>query len=101
MYGVIHETFENDKQKSQIHYWIKIGNEVGGDLPYNQIYVRKYQTFLNEQEPDTNIDQLYQKLDQLLYPLQLSLHNDGTINSIVNKQEISDRWFKGKRSEFL
>lgn len=54
----------------------------------------KAKTYVNNHEIDQTIEQLFEKADQVLYPLQLSLTGNGGLNKILNGIEISNRWKK-------
>lgn len=100
-YGVIQEIFENEEKIIQIHYIVKIGNDVSTQLSYNQLYIRRYKTYVDEKEIDGNIEHFSEQLDQILYPLKISLDEKGVPLSIINKKEIEARWFEEKRKQFI
>lgn len=100
-YGVIQKRFTNDVQDSQIHFKVEVGNEQDEDLPYNQVIVKKHKTYYNEKEVESNIEEMYERLDQTLYPLHLNLNQDGTIDSIVNKSQIRSRWLRKTEFDLL
>ena len=52
----------------------------------------KAKTYVNNQEIDQTIEQLFEKAEQVLYPLQLSLTGNGGLNKILNSEQISNRW---------
>lgn len=52
----------------------------------------KAKTYVNNQEIDQTIEQLFEKAEQVLYPLQLSLTRNGGLNKILNSEQISNRW---------
>lgn len=58
------------------------------------IEIIKEKTYLNNLEIDQTIEQLFEKAEQVLYPLQISTHNNGGLNKILNSKEINDRWKK-------
>lgn len=71
-----------------IHYKIKV-TRTGKVLELN-----KYKTYVNNLEIDQTVEQLFEKAEQVLYPLQMSLTGDGGLNKILNGKEIGDRWKK-------
>lgn len=70
----------------QIHYRIKIKR-----TPFH-LELTKEKTYVNNQEIDKVIEQLFEKAEQVLYPLQMSVKKYGGLENIINHEEIAKRW---------
>lgn len=70
----------------QIHYRIKIKR-----TPFH-LELTKEKTYVNNQGIDKVVEQLFEKAEQVLYPLQISLNKDGGLANIINHEEIAKRW---------
>ncbi|MBW3524069.1 hypothetical protein [Chryseobacterium sp. NKUCC03_KSP] len=70
----------------QIHYRIKIKR-----TPFH-LELTKEKTYVNNQEIDKVIEQLFEKAEQVLYPLQMSVKKDGGLENIINHEQIANRW---------
>lgn len=75
-------------KKLSIHYKIKVNRN--GEF----LEIIKEKTYVNNLEIDQTIEQLFEKAEQVLYPLQVSINSNGSINKILNSKEINDRWKK-------
>lgn len=85
VYGVIIRFLPKNLQ---IHYIIKVKRTAA------YIELNKEKTYVNNQGIDKIIEQLFEKAEQVLYPLQLSLHSKGSIQKILNNKDITQRWEK-------
>lgn len=83
IYGVIIKFLPKD---IQIHYRIKIKR-----TPFN-LGLTKEKTYVNNQEIDQIIEQLFEKAEQVLYPLQVSVKKNGGLDNIINHEPIANRW---------
>lgn len=83
VYGVIIRFSPKDLQ---IHYKIKVKRTA------SQMELTKEKTYVNNQGIDKIIEQLLEKAEQILYPLQISLKKNGGLNKIINHEEIVKRW---------
>lgn len=70
----------------QIHYRIKTKR-----TPFH-LELTKEKTYVNNQEIDKVIEQLFEKAEQVLYPLQISVKKNGGLENIINHEEIAKRW---------
>lgn len=70
----------------QIHYIIKIKR-----TPFH-LELTKEKTYVNNQEIDKVVEQLFEKAEQVLYPLQISVKKNGGLENIINHEEIAKRW---------
>ncbi len=70
----------------QIHYRIKIKR-----TPFH-LELTKEKTYVNNQEIDKVIEQLFEKAEHVLYPLQISVKKNGGFENIINHEEIAKRW---------
>lgn len=82
-YGVIIKFLPKNLQ---IHYRVKIKR-----TPFH-LELTKEKTYVNNQEIDKVIEQLFEKAEQVLYPLQMSVKKDGGLENIINHEEIAKRW---------
>ncbi|MET7038037.1 hypothetical protein [Elizabethkingia miricola] len=88
VYGVIMKFFPKELQ---LHYKIKIKRK------QNRVELSKEKTFVNNQEVDKIVEQIFEKAEQTLYPLKVIIKDNGNILRIDNVEEIALRW----RSEHL
>ncbi|KFF03099.1 hypothetical protein [Chryseobacterium luteum] len=56
------------------------------------IELSKEKTYVNNQGIDKIIEQLFEKAEQVLYPLQIDAGSNGSMQRILNKEDISQRW---------
>lgn len=82
-YGVV---IKFSPKNLQIHYRIKIKR-----TPFH-LELTKEKTYVNNQEIDKVIEQLFEKAEQVLYPLQISVKKDGGLENIINHEQIANRW---------
>lgn len=82
-YGVVIKFLPKDLQ---IHYRIKIKRT------QFHLELTKEKTYVNNQEIDKVIEQLFEKAEQVLYPLQISVKKNGGLDNINNHEEIANRW---------
>jgi len=83
IYGVIIKFLPKDLQ---IHYRIKIKR-----TPFH-LELTKEKTYVNNQGIDKVIEQLFEKAEQVLYPLQISVKKNGGLDHIINHEQIANRW---------
>lgn len=83
IYGVIIKFSPKDLQ---IHYRIKIKR-----TPFH-LELNKEKTYINNQEIDKVIEQLFEKAEQVMYPLQISVKKNGGLDNIINHEQIANRW---------
>lgn len=83
VYGVIIKFLPKDLQ---IHYKIKVKR-----TPF-YIELIKEKMYVNNQGIDKIIEQLFEKAEQVLYPLQISVKSNGRFDQIVNHESIAKRW---------
>ncbi|MEE6126619.1 hypothetical protein V2E39_04355 [Chryseobacterium arthrosphaerae] len=83
VYGVIIKFLPKDLQ---IHYKIKVKRTPA------YIELAKEKTYVNNHGIDKVIEQLFEKAEQVLYPLQISVKNNGGLDRIINHEQISHRW---------
>jgi hypothetical protein len=83
IYGVIIKFSPKDLQ---IHYRIKIKR-----TPF-YLELSKEKTYVNNQEIDKIIEQLFEKAEQVMYPLQISVTKNGGLENIINHEQIANRW---------
>jgi hypothetical protein len=83
IYGVVIKFLPKDLQ---IHYRIKIKR-----TPF-YMELTKEKTYVNNQEIEQIIEQLFEKAEQVLYPLQISVKKNGGLDNIINHEQIANRW---------
>ncbi|REC46154.1 hypothetical protein [Chryseobacterium pennipullorum] len=83
VYGVMIRFIPKDLQ---IHYRIKVKRNTS----FTELI--KERTFVNNQGIDKIIEQLFEKAEQVLYPLQISADKKGAFGQITNHKEIKERW---------
>jgi len=83
IYGVVIKFLPKDLQ---IHYRIKIKR-----TPF-YLELTKGKTYINNQEVDKIIEQLFEKAEQVLYPSQISVKKNGGLDKIINHEQIANRW---------
>lgn len=88
VYGVIIKFIPKDLQ---IHYKIKVKRNP------DYIELTKEKTYVNNQGIDKIIEQLFEKAEQAMYPLQISIKSNGRFDKIVNHEEINKRWITDYR----
>lgn len=71
----------------KIHYTIDVARKA-----YGLVKFHKNKTYVNNQEITRVIEQLMEKAEKALYPLQLSLNDDGSLRQIANGDDIYKRW---------
>jgi hypothetical protein len=89
-YGIIQKTFHNDKEKLKIHYETEIKKT------NTNVEIIRHPVYVNRQKPDLIVEQIADKVGNILYPLQLGLNENGIIKEIINFKEIDIRWRKLK-----
>jgi hypothetical protein len=82
-YGVV---INFTSKNLQIHYKINVKR-----TPYF-LELTKEKTYVNNQEIDQTIEQLFEKANDTLYPLQVSIKKNGSLDKIVNADEVATKW---------
>ncbi|QKX05024.1 hypothetical protein HN014_08880 [Aquimarina sp. TRL1] len=90
-------TFDEKEAKNHLRYKMKV-KHTGRLEGYFNTYTlnRDKKTYINDSEPDSFIDKLAMEVSSVLYPLQIKTLQDGTFLSVVNFEEIKERWYKKK-----
>lgn len=83
VYGVIIKFLPKNLQ---IHYKINVRRTP------SYIELNKEKTYVNNQGIDKIIEQLFEKAEQVLYPLQIATNSNGSIQKLLNKEDIAQRW---------
>lgn len=84
-YGVIIKYIHSNLQ---IHFEVNVKRE--GTL----IVIDKKKTFINNSEVENMIEKLYQEAEKAIYPLKISVADNGSFSKIENNKEILERWEK-------
>lgn len=85
-YGIIQKTFHNDEEKLKIHYETEIKKT------NSNIEITRHPVYISHKRPDLIVEQIADKVGNILYPLQLGLNENGSVKEIVNFKAIQDRW---------
>ncbi|WP_282631118.1 hypothetical protein [Empedobacter sedimenti] len=82
-YGIV---LQYSPQNLSIHYEIEINR--------NQLFIEinKKETFINHQKVDLIVEQMIEKASEVIFPLQIKINDNGSLNEIVNDKEIRKRW---------
>lgn len=89
-YGVVQTVFVNGEEQVKMHYEIKVTQQK------SQVVITRKSVYINDQKPDTIIEQLADEIGRILYPLEMMIDEKGTLISILNQQQILDKWLKLK-----
>lgn len=89
-YGVVQTVFVNGEEQVKMHYEIKVTQQK------SQVVITRKSVYINDQKPDTIVEQLADEIGRILYPLEMTLDETGTLTSILNQQQILDKWLKLK-----
>lgn len=82
-YGVMLNFLPKDLN---MHYKINVQRTTGF------LEIKKEKTYVNNQEIDQTVAQMFEKAEQALFPLQISQNAEGGIIKITNHEEIAKRW---------
>ncbi len=85
-YGVTVSNFEGDR-KDSLKYLIRLQW-----LPQNQVRIYREDLYINNEEPTLIAPRLGSKIASALYPLELSLNQNGEIAGVSNYTQILRRW---------
>ncbi|WP_313377100.1 hypothetical protein [Chishuiella sp.] len=83
-YGII---YRNNTKDKQLHYTLSLEKSV-----QNIVQITKDKLYLNNHNVDSVIEQLFEKIGNILYPLQLEVTQKQEINRIYNDSELKERW---------
>ncbi|KIA86037.1 hypothetical protein [Kaistella jeonii] len=72
----------------QIHYQVNVKHNS------EFVEITKEKTYVNDQEIDQTVEQLFEKAEQALYPMQISTDQSGRLDHILNSKTIADNWKK-------
>ena len=89
-YGIIQKTFQNGEEKLKIHYEVEIKKN------NSKVEIKRHKVYLNNQRPDLIVEQVADKVGDIMFPLELELFDNGSIKEINNQQQILNRWLKLK-----
>ncbi|MFC6269812.1 hypothetical protein [Frigoriflavimonas asaccharolytica] len=84
-YGVMLNFLPKDLK---MHYKIKVKKENGF------LEISKEKTYINNKEIEQTIEQLFEKAEQVLYPIQIATDEKGAIFKIINNEGIANHWEK-------
>lgn len=72
----------------QIHYQVNVKRNS------EFVEITKEKTYVNNQEIDQTVEQLFEKAEQALYPMQISTDQNGRLDHILNSKTIANNWKK-------
>lgn len=70
----------------QIHFEVNIKREA------SRMVINKKRNFVNNEEVENLIEKLFEKAEQTIYPLSVSVNGNGSFSKIENEEEITERW---------
>ncbi|WP_333852029.1 hypothetical protein [Epilithonimonas sp.] len=82
-YGVIIKYLHSN---TQIHFEVDIKRN--GHL----VEINKGKNYINNAEVENIIEKLFEKAEQAIYPLKISVDKKGSFSKIENEKEIKERW---------
>lgn len=85
-YGVLIRQYPSDVQ---INYLVDIQKK-----EENEVSVKRHKLYVDEIEVELMVEKMMETAGEALYPLKLSLGNEGKIENILNVKEIISRWNK-------
>lgn len=85
-YGIIQKTFHNDAEKLKIHY-----ETVVKKIGYS-VEISRHPVYINHQRPKLIVEQIADKVGDILYPLKIETTENGIAKEISNLKEIQARW---------
>lgn len=84
-YGVVIKYLHSN---TQIHFEVDVKRD--GHL----VEINKGKNYINNAEVDNIIEKLFEKAEQAIYPLKISVDEKGGFSKIENENEIKERWEK-------
>jgi len=84
-YGVVIKYLHKN---SQIHFEVDVKRN--GYL----VEINKGKNYINNTEVESIIEKLFEKAEQAIYPLKISVDKKGSFSKIENEKEILERWEK-------
>lgn len=84
-YGVVIKYLHSN---TQIHFEVDVKRD--GHL----VEINKGKNYINNAEVDNIIEKLFEKAEQAIYPLKVTVDKKGGFSKIENENEIKDRWEK-------
>ena len=88
--------FGNDNKQQKIHYEIEMvfSNNDGRNI----FYINKKEVYLHDTVPSAIVDRLSAECGKVLYPLQITVSNQGVFTAVYNIEVIKKRWQDKKPS---
>lgn len=84
-YGVVIKYLHSN---TQIHFEVDVKRD--GHL----VEINKGKNYINNAEVDNIIEKLFEKAEQAIYPLKITVDEKGGFSKIENENEIKERWEK-------
>lgn len=82
-YGVVIKYLHSN---TQIHFEVDVKRD--GHL----VEINKRKNYINNAEVDNIIEKLFEKAEQAIYPLKVTVDEKGSFSKIENEKEIQERW---------
>lgn len=84
-YGVVIKYLHSN---TQIHFDVNVKRD--GNL----VEINKGKNYINNAEVENIIEKLFEKAEQAIYPLKITVDKKGSFSTIENENEIQERWEK-------
>lgn len=89
-YGVAQTILVNNEEQVRVHYEIKITKQG------SRVMMARQSVYINDKKPDIIVEQLADEIGNILFPLEIIFDGQGELDSILNQQQILDKWLKLK-----
>lgn len=90
--------FEDNHAKNSLRYKLEIKYLGKSDHNSNIFQInRNTDIYINDKFPESSMDELASKVSQVIYPLKLECNQNGTLKSVINFDEIKERWIVLKK----
>ncbi|WP_026449529.1 hypothetical protein [Aequorivita capsosiphonis] len=96
VYLVSIKYFSNDEEQPSKRLDYKIALRSGESKKSHSLAIEKFDFFINNQEPNLIIEQLFDEINKTIYPVHLDVNKYGAIETISNLEDIKSRWEKKK-----
>lgn len=96
VYLVSIKYFSNDEEQPSKRLDYKIALRSGESKESHSLAIEKFDFFINNQEPNFIIEQLFDEINKTIYPVHLEVNRYGAMENIRNIEDIQSRWEKKK-----
>ena len=91
-YGVTQQFIINGELRNTLNYELEITENI--EDHFWRSTINKNTVYLNNTDSFLIIENLYNRIDNCLYPLEINVNKDGSFKNIINEKEIHQRWKK-------